>query len=117
MKGILKYALLAVGVLIGSLHLWLAIKAMFVFRNEEPISMWIFVFSGPLSTLPAIVTGFFSPTIGSSWLICGSIVSLVAAFTNVEVNKGLQEMIWYFTSYSAPMLVLGIALLLAGNNK
>ncbi len=117
MERILKYALLLVGVLVGILHLWLAIKAMFVFRNQEPLSMWIFVLTGPLSTLPAIVTAFIWPRIGGSWLICGSVVSSVAALTNVELNKGLQEIIWYFTSYSAPMVVLGIALLSLERNK
>lgn len=117
MERILKYTLLLVGVLVGILHLWLAIKAMFVFRNQEPIPMWIFVVTGPLSTLPAIVTAFFWPRIGGSWLICGSVVSFLAALTNMEVNKGLQDIIWYFTSYSAPMVVLGIALLLLENKK
>ena len=32
----LKYILLLAGILVGCAHLWLALKAMFVFRSDEP---------------------------------------------------------------------------------
>ncbi len=117
MERVLKYVVLLVGILVGSAHMWLAVKAMFVFRHHEPTSMWIFVTTGPLSTLLAVITAFFWPKIGGTWLVCGSVLSFVAALANMEINKGVQEITWYFISYSAPMLLLGIAVLLLQSNK
>ena len=55
----LKYILLLAGIVLGCAHLWLALKAMFVFRNDEPSSTWNFIISGPLSTLPAVIVSYF----------------------------------------------------------
>lgn len=112
-----KYALLLVGILIGCAHLWFAIKAMFVFRNDEPFAMWIFIVSGPLSTLPAVIVGFFWPKIGGTWLILSSILSFFFALAGIQINGNLQQMLWYFASYSAPMLALGIAALFVNGTK
>ena len=117
MERILKYVLLLVGILVGSVHLWLAVKAMFVFRNDEPVSMWIFILTGPLSTLLAVITAFFWPKVGGAWLIFASVLSFTAALANVGINEDFQEIVWYFTSYSAPMLVLGVASFLLGRSR
>ena len=112
MGKILRYGLLLIGILVGSVHLWLGLKAMFVFRNDEQASMWTFMLAGPLSTLPASIIAFFWPKIGATWLIGGSALSFIAAVVNMGTDRDFQEIMWYFTSYSAPMLVLGIAALL-----
>lgn len=108
MRRFLTYGLLIAGIVIGSLHLKLATKALFVFRADEPTSMWLFVICGPLSTLPAVIISFFWPLIGSMWLICGSVLSFIAAWVNLGENKGFDELLWYFVRYSGPMLLLGI---------
>ncbi|TLY20315.1 MAG: hypothetical protein E6K68_08160 [Nitrospirae bacterium] len=112
MRRILKYSLLALGILAGSHHLWLAIKAWFVFRNDEPFPLYIFMFAGPLSTLPASITAFFKPKVGGTWLICGSILAFIAAMVTAGPKRDLDTAMWFFTNYSAPMLVLGIAVFL-----
>jgi hypothetical protein len=91
-----KYILLAIGILVASSHLWLGLKAIFVFRNNEPLSTWIFVLLGPLSTLPAVVVGFFWPKIGGTWLIIGSILSFFLG--QLEYNSQVACSTLYTTS-------------------
>lgn len=112
MREIIRYGLFIIGLLIGGVHLKLALKALFVFRNSEPISMWVSVIAGPLSTLPAVIFAFFWPKAGGLWLICGAILSLIAITINLGANRDTQNIIWYFLRYSAPMLVLGLVALL-----
>lgn len=112
MQRILSYGVLIIGILVGISHLKVGVKTMFVFGVNEPVLAWMFVLSGPLSTLPAVIVAFFWPKIGGIWLISGSIVSIIA-ITILGINKGdFEDIMWYFISYSTPMLVLGIASLL-----
>ena len=104
-----RYILLFTGILLGCAHLWLALKAMFVFRTDEPSSTWNFIVSGPLSTLPAVIIGYFWPKIGGGWLILGSVLSFSFAIASMQNDPNLHDIVWYFTAYSGPMLVLGIA--------
>jgi len=117
MKRPLMYILLFVGILVGCRHLWLAVKAMFVFRNDEPASTWYFIMSGPLSTLPAVVIAFFWPKIGGSWLIFGSILSFLLAIMSMQGDPNLHDIIWYFTAYSVPMLILGLGIIFCGTSN
>ena len=105
----MKYSLLLLGLIVGAIHLRLALKAMFVFRNEESVAMWVFVLFGPLTTLPAVIIAFFWSRTGGGWLIFGAIVSFVAYLVSMESITIFQEIVWY----SGPMLVLGAAALLA----
>jgi len=109
MKKDFKYVLLLAGFLVGTYHLWLTVKAVFVFRIHEPISLWTFVFTGPLSTLPASITAFFKPKIGGTWLIGGSVVSFLAALATVAPEGDFTALIGFLKTYSAPILVLGVA--------
>jgi hypothetical protein len=112
-----KYILLLAGILVGCAHLWLALKAMFVFRNDEPSSTWNFIVSGPLSTLPAVIVSYFWPKIGGTWLIVGSVLSFLFAIASMQTDRNLHDIVWYFTLYSAPMLVLGIGTIFCGTSK
>jgi len=113
----LRYILLLAGILLGCTHLWLALKAMFVFRNDEPSSTWNFIMSGPLSTLPAVIVSYFWPTIGGTWLIFGSVLSFLFAIASMQTDRNLHDIVWYFTAYSGPMLVLGIGTFFCGTSK
>ena len=117
MRSVFKYTLLLAGILIGTYHLWLSFKAWFVFRNNEPVSLWIFMFSGPLSTLPASITAFYEPKIGSSWLICGSIISFIFAMVAAGDERDLDTAVWFLTTYSAPLFVLGLGVFLVAREK
>jgi len=112
MREIIRYGLFIMGLFIGGVHLKLALKALFIFRNNEPISMWVSVIAGPLSTLPSVIIAFFWPKVGGLWLICGAILSLIAITINLGANRDSPSIIWYFLRYSAPMLALGLVALL-----
>ena len=104
-----KLVLYTIAIVVGVYHLWLAFKAIFVFRNDEPLSLWIFTLAGPLSTLPASVTGIYNSKIGGLWLVCGAIVSFVAAMFTAGSNVDIDTGAWFLKMYSGPMLLLGIA--------
>ena len=112
-----KYILLLVGIVLGCAHLWLALKAMFVFRSDEPASTWNFIVSGPLSTLPAVIVSYFWPKIGGTWLIVGSVLSFLFAIASMQTDRNLHDIVWYFTAYSGPMLVLGIGAIFCSTSK
>jgi hypothetical protein len=113
----LRYILLLAGIVLGCAHLWLALKAMFVFRNDEPSSMWNLIMSGPLSTLPAVIVSYFWPKIGGAWLILGSVLSFLFAIASMQTDRNLHDIVWYFTAYSGPMLVLGIGTIFCATSK
>lgn len=108
LKPIIKYILLLIGIIVGIFHLKQGIKAMFVFRTNEPITMWVSVIAGPLSTLPAVLLSFFLPKIGGVWLVCGAALSFAAFLINIHT---FRDIIWYLLAYSFPMLVFGIVAL------
>ena len=112
-----KYILLLAGIVLGCAHLWLALKAMFVFRSDEPSSTWNFILSGPLSTLPAVIVSYFWAKIGGTWLIVGSVLSFLFAIASMQTDRNLHDIVWYFSAYSGPMLVLGIGTIFCGTSK
>lgn len=105
----LRLALLLAGIGIGLWHLKLGARAGFVARNDEPLSFWIALLTGPFSTLPASITSFFRPVIGGTWLCCGALICYVAAMTALGPKGNLDDSLWTFIRYSAPMLALGVA--------
>ena len=113
----LRYILLLAGIVLGCAHLWLSLKAMFVFRSDESASTWNFIVSGPLSTLPAVIVSYFWPKIGGTWLIVGSVLSFLFAIASMQTDRNLHDIVWYFTLYSGPMLVLGIGTIFCGTSK
>ncbi len=112
MQRALTYSLLFIGVLTGIFHLRFAAEGWFISRNDEPLSFWIFLISGPLSTLPAVIISFFWRKIGGTWLICGSLLSLLAWIVAIGAKRDLEHFMSIFLSYTVPMLVLGLVALL-----
>lgn len=118
MKHALKYGFTIVALIVGIVHFGLALKAIFVFRNNEPISMWILVSAGPLSTLPASILAIFKPKAGGIWLICGAIISIIALVLNQNAVQDYASILWFLVRYTAPMLLLGVgSILLYGKGK
>jgi hypothetical protein len=104
-----KYILYILAIVVGLYHFWLTVKAIFVFRNNEPLSLWVFTLTGPLSTLPASIVGIFDKRIGGAWLVGGAVVSFVAAIITAGPKADFPEGLWFLRTYSGPMFVLGIA--------
>lgn len=95
------------GILIGIAHLKIGLKTMFVFTNNESMLAWMFVILGPLSTFPAVILAFFLPKVGGTWLVGGSLFSLVAVAILAIQRGESKSIMWYLLSYSIPMLALG----------
>ena len=100
---------LAIGVAIGLWHLWFAAQATFVFRNGEQISSWLTILLGPGSTLMAIIVTFFSRRVGGYWLICSGLTSLAIFATTITGDS--ENLIHFTLQISAPMVLLGVAIL------
>jgi putative Mn2+ efflux pump MntP len=108
-----KAILIILGIALGLYHLWAAIKAMYVFRNDEPVSLFVFTFTGPLSTLPASITAAFNRKVGSAWLIGGAVIAFIAAMIAGGEKWSFEAAIWFLSRYSGPMLILGLAFLVS----
>ncbi len=101
---------IGVGVAAGLWHWKTAERALFLFRNDEPLASWIVLVSGPGLTLPATGVALFSRSAGGYLLVGGGIVSLVAFATLVEDVVQMMNFLWMQTG---PMLLLGGSLLWA----
>jgi len=110
MKQILTSSVFLIGIFIGMMHFKVGLKTIFVFTNKEPFLVWIFVFFGPLTTLPAVILSFFKPKIGGTCLIVGSLLSLIATVILSVERKELDVILSSFFRYSVPMLMMGIIL-------
>jgi len=107
-----KWLFLVIGIWIGWKQLWVAVEAIFVARNDEPVSFWIWMLTGPLAILPLSILAAEKPKVGGLWLITCAIVSyFAAAFSIVAIKpeEVLQGASYIFVHYSLPMLVLGVA--------
>lgn len=106
---------LLAGAILGIWHLGMGSRAVFVFRSDEPFSSWVWVLSGPLSTLPAVALAIFSRRWSATWLITAGLISLGAlvvgrggtahprgAFWELLLSHGIVVMV--------PMIGLGLGL-------
>ena len=117
MQRLFTYSLIIIGLITGLFHLRFAVEGWFVSRNNEPFTFWLFLFSGPLSTLPAVIVSFFRKKIGGVWLIAGALLSSAAWVFSPEASGGNGDLFRFFLSYTIPMLVLGLSFLLMNYSK
>jgi hypothetical protein len=106
-KSIITAAIFVAGLTIGWYHLRLALKSIFVFKNNEPLASWLCMISGPLSTLPATVLSIFKRKIGGYWLIIGGTVSFITFLILRPTDP-----VAFGEKISLPMIVLGVLFLL-----
>ena len=97
--------LVVVGSAIGLWHLSLAFGAVFVFREGEPLSSWLFIISGPGATLVCVLVGAWRPLIGGIMLVGLAVASAIVLAIGVPIDVLLPaaEMIML------PMFLLGAA--------
>lgn len=108
---LLKWLFLVIGIWIGWKQLWVAVEAIFVAWNDEPVSFWIWVLTGPSAILPLSILAADKPKYGGLLLVTCAIVSFFAAAFYIVATKpeeALQGTSYIFVHYSLPMLVLGI---------
>ena len=108
---LLRYVLLFTGFAVGVNHLGIGLEGVFVAKAHEPLSAWIFLFTGPFLTLPATILAFFLPRAGAILLICGAFISHASFMDALGQKGGLEKSMWYLTRISAPMLALGFGAL------
>lgn len=108
-------AMLGGGVILGIWHHLIGGRALWLFRNDEPVSSWVIVLAGPLSTLPATLLAGLRRQWGACWLIAGGLVSLGVVLAD-EIMKGepilqiVSAGFRYSTTISLPMIILGVGL-------
>jgi hypothetical protein len=102
-----KFSLILSSLAIGIWHFGFALKAIFVFRPKESLLLWIIIFAGPLSTLPAVLVSLFWFRIGGIWLVCGGLVSLIALLF-FEIPNKFFYLFQYVLKFIGPMLLLGL---------
>lgn len=71
---VLKTSLLFAGILLGVFHALMAASILFI-GGRLSLFFALFLISGPVCTLPAVIAAFLSPRIGIRWLIVASISS------------------------------------------
>jgi hypothetical protein len=118
MKRYLLIASLCGALVLGVWHTGLALQAIFVFGNNEPMISWATILLGPGSSLIAAILAIFANKWGGYWLVVGGCLSLVLFIIG---EKGISENIAPFLlTISAPMLLFGaavIALSSKGKNR
>lgn len=99
-------ALVLVGIALGIWHLEYALELVFVFREGEPLTSWLTIILGPLTTLPATVIAIFHRPIAGYWLL---ISGLLSSLTFIVGERGLSEYVLPFVlKFSLPMAIVGL---------
>ena len=75
MKRYLLIASICIALLLGLWHLNLAMQAIFVFRNNEPLTSWAAILIGPGSTLIAALIAIFTKKVHLGLLLAESFPS------------------------------------------
>jgi hypothetical protein len=103
-------ALIAAAMVIGLYHVTIAGRALFVFREDEPVSSWVTIVAGPLLTLPFGVLAIRWPRTGGLGLIIGGTLSVVSCFVlEGRINSNVVGLLLWI---AMPMWVLGGGILL-----
>lgn len=92
MKRAATYIVWLFALIVGLWHLEWAMRAMFVFGNQEPLSRWILVLAGPGSTLPAVLVWSVMPRTATAWLVLAGLIagSLGVMIFGVEAVASLR---------------------------
>src|SRR6266851_1477147 len=107
--------ILSGGIILGVLHYRFAMRALWVFRNDEPLSSLVMLFAGPLSTLPATLLAVLHRRWGAVWLPGGALVSLGGAAADQLVKgnslvEAATAAVYYSIPISIPTILLGLGL-------
>jgi hypothetical protein len=99
----------AAGLVIGAIHLYVALLAVFVFREGEPWTSWASVLLGPGATLAGVIMSILSSRIGGPALLILAALAFVAFVLGEKEHMGN---VWPFAlGITLPMAALGAAFL------
>lgn len=104
------------GLILGVWHLSIGSRAVFVLREDDPLSLLIVFLAGPLSTLPAALLAIFSRRLSVVWLIAGAVISFGALMAygmgRAETAETIAEMaLMHLLMTAGPMILLGLGFL------
>ncbi len=116
-RKLITAAIFLAALILGWYHLRLGMKAIFVFRNNEPLDSWIAIIAGPLSTLPATVLALFKKRLGAYWLIMGGLISFAAFLFIREDIEFLQYILRVALMILIPMIGLGSAFIIISKKQ
>ena len=108
-------SVLIAGAVLGIWHLGMGSRAVFVFRGDEPLSSWVWMLSGPLSTLPAVALAIFTRRWSAAWLVTAGLISLGALVIGRGGTAHPRGEFWelllsYGIMVVVPMIGLGLGL-------
>lgn len=104
-----------VGIALGIVHHMIGVRSLLVFRTAEPLSSWVIILGGPLTTLPAVLLAIFRRSWGAGWLIAGGLFSLSVVIATEFANGGsvatiASEAFQYSITITIPIVVIGMGL-------
>jgi hypothetical protein len=111
MRGWTVRVLIVLGVLVGLWHLRLALEAIFVFRNDEPIASWLAVVLGPGLTLLGVLLAVPKPKLGGAMLIVAGTLAFAIFF---EAAGAPDAVAGFFQMFTLPSILLGTVFLVLG---
>jgi heme/copper-type cytochrome/quinol oxidase subunit 3 len=86
-------------------------QALFVFRENEPITSWLAILLGPATTFLATVVAIFMRKTAGIWLI-GSGIAAFLAFNAGQEGATSEHVEPFLSTILLPMLFIGVAFLL-----
>jgi hypothetical protein len=101
----LMIAVLIAGLIVGILHLDIAIAAIVLFPDGEPLTSWVAVLLGPGVTLLAIFVAAFRRFAGGVVLLAATAISTTAFV--VSDGPAYENVTGFLWRIALPMLVLG----------
>jgi hypothetical protein len=103
------FAVVVAGIALAVWHASVAMEAIFVFRNNEPITSWLALALGPALTLAGCVLAVFRRLAGGLTVVAGGVLSAVAFLIG---EGGITEYVTpYLLKFTVPMLVIGVGLI------
>lgn len=113
MKRSLPAVFTAAAAVIGTWHLWLATRAIFVFPSSEPIASWFVLFCGPALTLPMVLFSYFRrEPAGNGVIVAAGFSLLVFLFSEGGIT---EHSLSFLCRLTGPMLAVGIGMLALEN--
>lgn len=115
MKRCARYGLSVLLTGMGLVHLRVALRAVFVFGSDEPVWSWVVILAGPGSTLLAAILSWWAPRVGGTWLVAGSVLSMLALLMiEGRVTPNFFQLVLWF---AGPIAALGVGLYLIARRR
>ncbi len=106
-----RVGLAVVSIVLGQWYMRLALRALFVFRQDEPLVRLV-VLIGPIYTMPGGVFAAFKPRSGGIALLVAGLVSTLASVPSMELS--VPSILHYVGFFGLPVCLLGLAFWLLG---